>query len=91
MFYPVCLSDFTMNPYHKAIRFNPKTKKQGEIRRIYTEEPEEIDEPYIKANMQVSNPLFIIGIKAYSSNAFCLSMCVHPPFIVSKSSSPYDY
>ena len=39
------------------------TKKQGDIKRIYTEEPEEINKPYIKQNMQLSNPLFIIGIK----------------------------
>ena len=40
-----------------------ETKKQGEIKRIYTVEPEEINKPYVKQNMQVSNPIFIIGIK----------------------------
>ena len=39
------------------------TKKQGEIKRIYTKEPEEINKPYAIQNMQVSNPLFIIGSK----------------------------
>jgi len=38
-------------------------EKQGEIKRIYTKEPNEINKPCLKQNMQVSNPLFIIGIK----------------------------
>ncbi|MBR6504800.1 MAG: insulinase family protein [Clostridia bacterium] len=38
-------------------------KKQGEIKRIYTKEPKEINKPFAKQNMQVSNPLFIIGVK----------------------------
>lgn len=36
---------------------------QGEIKRIYEEEPEEIVEKRIEQNMEVSMPLFVIGIK----------------------------
>ena len=37
--------------------------KQGEIKRIYEEEPEEIVEERIEQTMEVSMPLFVIGIK----------------------------
>ena len=36
---------------------------QGEIKRIYEQEPEEIVEKRIEQNMEVSMPLFVIGIK----------------------------
>ncbi len=36
---------------------------QGEIKRIYKEEPEEIIEKRIEQTMEVSMPLFVIGIK----------------------------
>lgn len=36
---------------------------QGEIKRIYEEEPEEIVEKRIEKTMEVSMPLFVIGIK----------------------------
>ncbi|MDR0978474.1 MAG: insulinase family protein [Lachnospiraceae bacterium] len=35
----------------------------GEIKRIYENEPDEIVKPIIKAKMEVSMPMFIIGIK----------------------------
>jgi len=37
--------------------------KQGEIKRIYDEEPEEIAEKRIEKTMEVSMPIFVIGIK----------------------------
>ena len=37
--------------------------KQGEIKRIYEEEPEEIVEKRTEQTMEVSMPLFVIGIK----------------------------
>ena len=36
----------------------------GEIKRIYPEEPKEIAKDYVEQNMEVSMPLFTIGIKA---------------------------
>ncbi len=38
-------------------------KGTGEIKRIYPEEPEEILKEYITQNMEVSRPLYTIGIK----------------------------
>ena len=55
--------------------FNPKeiidevkrrlivTKQQGEIRRVYDDEPKEIVKKEVEANMGVSIPMFSIGIK----------------------------
>lgn len=40
-----------------------KKQNQGEIKRIYEEEPKEIVEKRIEKNMEVSLPLFVIGIK----------------------------
>ena len=40
-----------------------KKPKQGEIKRVYDEEPEEIVEKRIEKTMEVSMPLFVIGIK----------------------------
>ena len=40
-----------------------KKEAAGEIRRIYPEEPKEIVKKYVKQNMEVSMPLFTIGIK----------------------------
>ncbi len=37
--------------------------KQAEIKRIYEEEPQEIDKKNIEVTMDVSNPLFMIGFK----------------------------
>ena len=41
---------------------------QGEIKRIYEEEPEEIAEKRVEQTMEVSMPLFVIGIKDKASN-----------------------
>ena len=38
-------------------------QKQGDIKRIYDEEPEEIVQKRIEQTMEVSMPLFVIGIK----------------------------
>ena len=43
-------------------RLNPK-ENQGEIKRIYEEEEESINLPRKETNMEVSIPLFMIGIK----------------------------
>lgn len=40
-----------------------KNNPSGEIQRIYPEEPEEINEKEIKKQMEVSMPLFVMGIK----------------------------
>lgn len=40
-----------------------KKQNQGEIKRIYEEEPKEIVEKRIEKTMEVSMPLFVIGIK----------------------------
>ena len=39
------------------------TKANGEIKRIYPEEPEEIVKEHVEQNMEVSRPLYTIGIK----------------------------
>ncbi len=45
-----------------------KNEKQGEIRRIYKEEPEQINKKEEVSQMEVSLPLFIIGIKDNPNN-----------------------
>lgn len=45
---------------------------QGEIKRIYPEEPEEINKKIIETNMEVSMPIFVIGIKDKPSNEECV-------------------
>lgn len=40
-----------------------KNENKGEIKRIYPEEPEEINKEKIEAAMDVNNPLFVIAIK----------------------------
>ena len=39
------------------------TKASGEIKRIYPEEPEEIVQEKIEQKLEVSQPLYVIGIK----------------------------
>ena len=39
------------------------TKVNGEIKRIYPEEPDEIVKEHVEQNMEVSRPLYTIGIK----------------------------
>ena len=38
-------------------------KANGEIKRIYPEEPNNIVKDYVEQNMEVSRPLYAIGIK----------------------------
>ena len=45
---------------------------QGEIRRIYPEEPEKINKKIIETNMEVSMPIFVIGIKDKPNNGECV-------------------
>ena len=45
---------------------------QGEIKRIYPEEPEGINKKIIVTNMEVSMPIFVIGIKDKPSNEECV-------------------
>lgn len=45
---------------------------QGEIKRIYPEEPEGINKKIIETNMEVSMPIFVIGIKDKPSNEKCV-------------------
>lgn len=45
---------------------------QGEIKRIYPEEPEGINKKIIETNMEVSMPIFVIGIKDKPSNEECV-------------------
>ncbi len=45
---------------------------QGEIKRIYPEEPEGINKKIIETNMEVSMPIFVIGIKDKPSNDECV-------------------
>lgn len=40
-----------------------KNENKGEIKRIYPEEPEEINKEKIEAAMDVNNPIFVIAIK----------------------------
>lgn len=42
-------------------------KSNGEIKRIFDEEPQEIVKSYVEQNMEVSMPLFTIGIKDTSA------------------------
>ena len=44
-------------------RIIPKDVFSGEIKRLYPDEAESINMPYKEANMEVSMPLFMIGIK----------------------------
>jgi len=47
------------------------TEKHGEIKRIYPEEPEEIVEKETVEQMEVSMPIFVIGIKDKTDNQKC--------------------
>ena len=52
------------------IRLKP-TEKHGEIKRIYPEEPEQIVKKENTQNMEVSMPIFVIGIKDVINNKNC--------------------
>ena len=54
------------------IRLKP-TEKHGEIKRIYPEEPEQIVKKENTQNMEVSMPIFVIGIKDVIDNKNCTS------------------
>lgn len=49
------------------------TEKQGEIKRIYPEEPNEIVKKEATKQMEVSMPIFVIGIKDSANNKECKS------------------
>ena len=49
------------------------TEKHGEIKRIYSEEPEQIVKKENTQNMEVSMPIFVIGIKDVIDNKNCTS------------------
>ena len=49
------------------------TEKHGEIKRIYPEEPEQIVKKENTQNMEVSMPIFVIGIKDVIDNKNCTS------------------
>lgn len=49
------------------------TEKHGEIKRIYPEEPEEIVQKEVTKQMEVSMPIFVIGIKDSFDNKNCSS------------------
>lgn len=57
------------------IRLKP-TEKHGEIKRIYPEEPEQIVEKENTQNMEVSMPIFVIGIKDVIDNKNCTSSSI---------------
>ena len=61
----VVCGDFDKDEIFKEIekRLVKNTKNQSEIKRIYPEEPKEIVQDYIEEKMEVSIPLFTIGIK----------------------------
>jgi len=62
----VVCGDFEKEQIFEEIekRLLKTTKNQSEIKRIYPEEQKEIVQDYIEEQMEVSIPLFIIGIKA---------------------------
>jgi len=60
----VVCGDFKPEAILEEIRKRLLTKEAvGEIKRIYPEEPKEVVKNYIEQNMEVSMPLFTIGIK----------------------------
>lgn len=52
------------------------TEKHGEIKRIYPEEPEQIVKKENTQNMEVSMPIFVIGIKDVTDNKNCTSSSI---------------
>ena len=66
--------DFEPETLIKEIKKRLKrTEKHGEIKRIYPEEPKEIVQKEITKQMEVSMPIFVIGIKDDSNNITCSS------------------
>lgn len=58
------------------------TEKHGEIKRIYPEEPEQIVKKENTQNMEVSMPIFVIGIKDVIDNKNCTSSSIVKKHIV---------
>ncbi len=52
------------------------TEKHGEIKRIYPEEPDQIVKKENTQNMEVSMPIFVIGIKDVIDNKNCTSSSI---------------
>ena len=52
------------------------TEKHGEIKRIYPEEPEEIVQKEVVKQMEVSMPIFVIGMKDKYDNNNCSSASI---------------
>lgn len=52
------------------------TEKHGEIKRMYPEEPEQIVKKENTQNMEVSMPIFVIGIKDVIDNKNCTSSSI---------------
>ncbi len=60
----VLCGDFVPEEIIKEVKNRLINKElQGEIKRIYPEEPNEIKQKEITVNMEVSNPLYVIGFK----------------------------
>ena len=64
--------DFEPEELIKEVKKRLKnTENHGEIKRIYPEEPEEIVQKEITKKMEVSMPIFVIGIKDKVDNENC--------------------
>ena len=64
--------DFKPEELIKEVKKRLKdTEKHGEIKRIYPEEPEEIVQKEITTQMEVSMPMFVIGIKDTARSKEC--------------------
>ncbi|WHE08427.1 pitrilysin family protein [Thermoanaerobacterium thermosaccharolyticum] len=60
------VGDIDINKVLDIVNNSVKTdKRQGEIKRIYPNEPESINKNYVEQKMAVSMPLFNIGFKDY--------------------------
>lgn len=60
------VGDIDINKVVDIVNNSVKTdKRQGEIKRIYPNEPESINKNYVEQKMAVSMPLFNIGFKDY--------------------------
>ncbi len=66
--------DFELETLIEEVKKRLKpTEKHGEIKRIYPEEPEQIVKKENTQNMEVSMPIFVIGIKDVINNKNCTS------------------
>lgn len=70
-------SDFEPEALIEEVKKRLKpTEKHGEIKRIYPEEPEQIVKKENTQNMEVSMPIFVIGIKDVIDNKNCTSSSI---------------